>query len=246
MSQKRITELTSEYVVSNLKTCSNQRSKEIFILNNDFFEDSNYLDINFIERLECLCVDLKRNLDETREWLHLSRTLNGNVFRGNIPHMDEFFVVKVATLQEIFIGLYGVNQLRKQVPNFVYTFGYFTCSAPFGSKNHVAYCVPTRDDSQSHYAIMENVVGKTVYETLVYTSYESSQYLRDLLQIGFALKALYETIGGTHYDLHLGNVIRRELPVNNTSRMMSYIHKGESCIFPLTRLQPLLTLVFFG
>ena len=37
-------------------------------------------------------------------------------------------------ITDIYLGLYFINSLRREIPNFIYTYGYLICGAPSGSK----------------------------------------------------------------------------------------------------------------
>jgi hypothetical protein len=114
---------------------------------------------------------------------------------------------------EAFIGLYGLNPLRKQgIPNFTYIYGAFESSPPIiepESKKIMPWGIKTPSNDQIFYSIFENL---NIYESLN-ESCRTDTYeiiLGYFLQVLFALKAANDYCKFTHYNLHTKNVILRK------------------------------------
>lgn len=84
---------------------------------------------------------------------------------------------------EALVSLYGTNKLRKQIPNFLYCYGYIKDKA----------------------LIVENNEGVSFTEFLRNCSIE--EFTEQYLQVLHALKIANESIGFTHYNLTTNNVI---------------------------------------
>lgn len=113
---------------------------------------------------------------------------------------------------ELFVGLFGTNRLRREIPNFAYIFGGFFCSGPMIDpntkqvENFCSYNLP-----QVQYIIYENVNPNTPLDEYVRTCTDT-QFVEKYLQILLSLNYANQTIGFTHYDLHSKNVILRKYP----------------------------------
>ena len=115
-------------------------------------------------------------------------------------------------IHEGFVGIYGLNKLRKDVPNFAYIMGAFKCSPPIvdsDTKDVVAWCNTTQN--AVNYVIYENIFPGQDLESYIKQGCTFDQWLGYYLQILYALKLANEKVGFTHYDLHYNNVILRDL-----------------------------------
>jgi hypothetical protein len=114
-------------------------------------------------------------------------------------------------LYEYFIGTYGLNQLRKIIPNFCYTLGIFKCN-PLAVEKTERVKLPIemcKRKGNRYYVIYERIPGKTLSDLL--PSLTAKQFVSYLTQIVLSLQIAYEKIGFVHYDLHPGNIIIRPL-----------------------------------
>lgn len=176
-----------------------------------------------------------------KRWLHNLRRIGAESVEGyamgtDLGLADDTFIIKAprdpenpVLLHEYFVGIYGLNKLRKQVPNFAYIMGGFRCSLPVidNNKSVVAWCNNT--NYPIDYVIYENITpGKTLSEVITgpmigtntdgSRRYDSSkgceftEWLNYYMQILYALKIAHKEVDYTHYDLHTENVIIREVP----------------------------------
>jgi hypothetical protein len=164
---------------------------------------------------------------------------NGYVFDGTVMNRSNTFAIKVNKskndpnyvnddIHELFVGLYGTNNLRKYIPNFVYIFGSFTCSIPvlptekitvgippnpdflkpyLNKYNTTDFCVS--DSDSVSYILYEFIEGQTLSSGLKTLSL--NEFRNIILQICFSLHLAYSKCKYTNYDLHTSNVLLREL-----------------------------------
>ena len=140
----------------------------------------------------------------------------------------DFFVVKSPRKvqdsyqemnHEYFVGIYGTNTLRNNIPNFSYVFASFVCSPPYlanskywtgiGDKKKTAtYCGGV--DNKVLYLLYENVANSKTFHSFSKTA-TLQEFLNVLCQVILALDYAYKEIGFTHYDLHGENVLVRDI-----------------------------------
>lgn len=146
------------------------------------------------------------------------------------PNGKDLFVIKAPKdnnrdlVHEYFIGAYGTNQLRSQIPNFSYILGLFTCSPPYidnwaylGSslpqnpkedRRALTFC--QNDKSTVVYIFYENIPGKTLSE-VIEDGLSFEDFMNIFIQIVFALQLAYKTCKFVHDDLHTDNVLIQKL-----------------------------------
>lgn len=117
----------------------------------------------------------------------------------NAKFNDISIVLKKSKLKELddqyihesFIGLQGVNELRKKIPNFIYTPGYYK----EGKDNNVTI-------------IQEKIVGQSLLDYInnVYM-FKFDDFIFIMIQIMLSLNYAQERIGFVHWDLTPWNVI---------------------------------------
>ena len=184
-----------------------------------------------------------------KRWLHNlhrigAESVEGFAMRSDLAKANDTFVIKAprdpsnpVLLHEYFVGVYGLNKIRRFVPNFAYIMGGFRCSLPVidEEKRVVAWC--NNQNYPIDYVIYENISpGMTLSEFITGPStgtrqvtdangqrylertYDPKQgckfadWLNYYMQILYALKIAHREVDYTHYDLHTENVIIREVP----------------------------------
>lgn len=145
------------------------------------------------------------------------------------------FVVKIATksgeffevsmFNEYIIGYYGINRVRRLIPNFIFTYGYFKCGVPEVSDGRYESICST-EKQKGGYIVIEKVRnGKNMDDFLNSSTVEDIRIL--LLQIALSLAMAEEMIGFTHGDLHLGNVmikmLEQPMSITYTVRGKKYV-----------------------
>ncbi len=173
-------------------------------------QDSKYL--SYQDRLKEYLLNLKRIGVETT-------AVSGYTMTASLLTADSLFVLKVPKpgadldmTHELFIGLLGTNQLRKEVLNFAYVYGGFMCSGPMinpQSQQVENYC--SSDSPEVKYVIYENIAPSISMKQYVKTC-TGREFTEKYLQILFALNTANWMIDFTHFDLHVENVLLRKFP----------------------------------
>lgn len=173
-----------------------------------------------------------------RRWIKNAKKIGaesayGDVFLTQFGTTQGAFVIKTSKspddkglVHELFVGLYGTNQLRTEIPNFAYVFGGFDCSPSFvAGKNEPASVCSINDKNKFvKYVVYENIMpSESMSEYCGRCT--TDEFHAKYLQILFALNRAYQVCEYTNYDLHSQNVLIRNL---NTKRLtIPYIFEGE-------------------
>ena len=116
-------------------------------------------------------------------------------------------------LHEYFVGAFGTNFLRGEIPNFTFVMGVFQCSPPYiDQKKGLTYCQNDNMTNQVYYVLYENVTDSVSFAEFITKGCSYSEYLTVICQILLALDLANEKLDFTHYDLHPENVLIKELP----------------------------------
>lgn len=116
-------------------------------------------------------------------------------------------------LHEYFVGAFGTNFLRGEIPNFAFVMGVFQCSPPYiDKKKALTYCQNDNVNNQVYYVLYENITDSMSFAEFISKGCSYSDYLNVLCQIILALNLADEKLDFTHYDLHPENVLVKELP----------------------------------
>lgn len=112
---------------------------------------------------------------------------------------------------ELFVGFYGINQLRKIIPNFSMLLGGFKCSPPVidpKTNKVVNWCMS--GGKQIQYVMYEYIYPSVSFVDYIQTA-TIKQFLSGYLQVLYSLKVALKTCDFTHYDLHTDNILMREV-----------------------------------
>ena len=157
----------------------------------------------------------------------------GSLYTANFEQRNNLFVIKTpqkddSLTHELFVGLYGMNNLRELVPNYVWTFGGFKCTKAIDNgKSVISYCRGSGE--QYDYIVLENVRSEgslsptSVDQLLIDQNFSADDFIALYLQILYALHTTNTEISFTHYDLHTGNVLIKEF-----SNTQSILYKTEN------------------
>lgn len=136
---------------------------------------------------------------------------------------------------EFFVG-YVLNELREEIPNFMFVYGMFRCSHP---KDGYPAC-PTpltaeeaSESNKKNYLLMELVIPPTPYDRgysffHVCRNGNAAQFMMVYLQVLCSLAVAYRRFGFTHYDLHDGNVMLQHTR-NDEWVFIPYTFEGLTC-----------------
>jgi hypothetical protein len=114
-------------------------------------------------------------------------------------------------VREYFIGIHSINKLRRIIPNYMYTLGMFSCSIQ--KKGNKAVLCEAKSDIYP-FMVVEQLEGSSVEKLLSNDTINYEEWLGIYVQLLIALEVGQREIGFCHYDLHIGNVICRQLNTN--------------------------------
>ncbi len=160
--------------------------------------------------------------------LHLASSVKsqeGYALLASFKSIKDLVVIKTTKeedfniLYEYFIGVMGINELRKDIPNFSYTLSIFKCNPltiTDGKKINIdKFCVNEGGKSR-HYIVYENIIGQTLHQYLLKefsgkTKPDINSLLTYLISIIASLAVAQDRIDFVHYDLHDQNIILRDI-----------------------------------
>lgn len=152
-----------------------------------------------------------------------TKSAMGTAFALKNREGETLFVAKVANddedplnevAHEAVIGMLAVNPVGNKVPNFVHTYGVYSCHPPiidFDTQD-VDFCPSSADGSniKKLHLIIENVAEAYNMKELV-GEIDAPDFVEIYLQIVNALNVAYNMNNFTHYDLHAENVLIQKL-----------------------------------
>ena len=96
-------------------------------------------------------------------------------------------------IHDAYVGLNGINNLTKLIPNFAYMFGYYNSG-----------------DGRAN-AIVEYIHGETLYEYIRSDMFKFDEYLVIIIQLCLAIEVAQKHCALVHYDLTPWNIILQRL-----------------------------------
>ena len=134
------------------------------------------------------------------------------VYSSSFNHLDDKLILKVSKdsnsqelIHEFFIGMI-LNELRFEIPNFMYVYSLFKCGH-INNPTNFKLCEKIGDVNTM---LIEKIDGKTLFDEL----YIMNEYdlINTIFQIFLALQMAYDSCGFIHQDLHLKNILIKKLP----------------------------------
>lgn len=164
-----------------------------------------------------------------------AESVEGVALMAGVGAVNDFVIIKAprepqydGLLHEFFVGVVALNPLRASIPNFMYTLGGFRCGSPkLGGKDKkqvLEWCNPT--SPTVNYVIYEKIKGKG-FGDMVADGIGIRDYLSYYIQVILATQMGVEEYAYTHYDLHDGNVLMREVAENADYFWIPYVLAGE-------------------
>jgi len=147
----------------------------------------------------------------------------GYVFKSEFQFIGENMILKIANntysnnelIHEYYVGTL-LNELRKDIPNFMFMYGIFKCglSIPLCSEK-----------GNSNFMVSEYIYGRSMREMIISPGRNFKSVFTAISQICLALQMAYDRYKFTHQDLHLGNIIVSDL--RDTKIIKYHIQNGE-------------------
>ena len=158
-----------------------------------------------------------------------SSSVFGDAFTADIDGVPGMLVVKAPKpdmptdqTHELFVGLAGVNDIRKLIPGLAVVLKGLRCAAPDidpVTGKILSLCSSSNDANSVPYVVYESIFPSVSVKKFITTA-TVPQFHSMLAQAIFTSQTAYLEIGFTHYDLHWDNVLIRTLEDM----------KGEFCI----------------
>lgn len=152
-----------------------------------------------------------------------SKSAYGTALTGDIDGEPGMYVIKVPNnpsdtvasndlTHEGFTGLFGLNSLKRKVPNFAEVFGVIRGGAPeIDAKGNVVSLLSENVSVKVPYVIYENVFPSTSFRSYLGKA-TPGQFHSCMAQMLYATQTAFEKIGFTHYDAHYENWLVRDAP----------------------------------
>src|SRR3990167_6639098 len=167
--------------------------------------DRRFLSGNVMEALGCAIENLVQVDKATlKGWLENSHAIGekteyGVALATDLRSIPAAVIIKApqkqstALVHEAFIGLFGLNNLRRYIPNFAFILGYFRCSPPLldPQKGTVsAWCYQAK--TQVDYVIYENIAPSVSFYDFIFGTEVTQEILVELvIQVLGALDLAY-------------------------------------------------------
>ena len=165
---------------------------------------------------------IKKYINKLRQIGEVSN--NGIALLGG--YKDENFVIVKSQqeksdtnedlINEVCIGLFGTNQLRKLIPNFAFIYGTMKCELPLINDDKSAILRCSNGSDNTFFAIYENIFPSISFtEKLLSPSLTPREFSELFMQVVFAIKVANDECDFTHYGLHSNNLLVRETNINS-------------------------------
>jgi hypothetical protein len=160
--------------------------------------------------------------ERVRNWFPVLKqigkeSVEGYALRASFAAGTNLFVVKAPRnpkndelVHEALVGFYALNKLRHLLPNYMYVYGYVTCSPPaINNREVITWC--SSSNPAASYLITENIRdGVAIAEFLTDPSTTDVDVLIVFYQLLNALNLAFKYYGYTHYDFHYQNALVRK------------------------------------
>lgn len=147
-------------------------------------------------------------------------SVSGYALKADANDMSGLVVVKVPRkkesetdlIHELFVGLYGINKMRRYVPNFAMVYGGFKCSRPIinpATKEVESFCdVDSPDKFQC--VLYESIIPSKSFADFILEC-SPDDFIDFYLQACLSTDMAASKIGYTSYDAHNGNWLKRSV-----------------------------------
>jgi len=162
---------------------------------------------------------------DIKKWIHKLAKLGVHSVEGFVynvqiidPNINVILKVPQSThgisdiLREYYIGTKYINTLRYTIPNFMYTLGAFYCTSPSHSgKLSVNSMCNSNIKGSSPYVVYEKIPGDSMKNMITKGRLDYNGWLDIFSQLLIALEVAQRKLNYSHFDLHTGNVMVREV-----------------------------------
>jgi hypothetical protein len=144
-------------------------------------------------------------------------SIEGYALAASLSESSNLFVIKAPRnpkndelAHEAVVGFYALNKLRQVLPNYMYVYGYTTCSPPaIKDKELLTWC--SSSNPGVSYLITENIRDSvSIGDFIRDPNTTPDDFIAVFLQLINALNLAYNNYKYTHYDLHYGNIMVRK------------------------------------
>lgn len=149
-------------------------------------------------------------------------SVQGFLFRNGFQYLSDNMVMKISQnssdqdlIHEYYIGL-RLNQLRQEIPNFMFVYGMFKCD------NKPPLCDKS---GKTNFMLSEMIKGDTFTNSVVSGTLSIKECFTAIIQVLYALQIAYDKHGFVHKDLHLANVMIRK---RRSKETLKYTIRGET------------------
>ena len=161
-----------------------------------------------------------------------AESVEGVALMGGVEDVKDLIIIKApkdpkydGLLHEYFVGVVALNQLRADIPNFMYTLAGFKCGAPrLRGKEVVEWC--STKSKAVNFVVYEKISGMALNDAMKEITLRD--FLSYYIQILLSTLMAAERYSYTHYDLHDGNVLLREVDIESEFWIPYHFAGGET------------------
>lgn len=191
----------------------------------DLLENYEYCSESEDDKTPCIIKIFSDEPDRIHQYLQKAFTLGSGGYSTTYlvktafkqrPDLVAKYLRDSDNIEEVIIGLYGVNQLRDHIPNFSKVYGFINCNQPIVSSSHDAIVCPK--EGSNKYIFYEYISGTPLSQCGYLSEDEELEiYWQLVASIAFA----NEQTGFVHFDMKSDNIMIRQFldPVKITYRL---------------------------
>lgn len=175
------------------------------------FDNYDFSDVNISVKIKKWFGELKRVGVKSVDGLAYFVPVKENY--RSIRYIKDMFILKSTSdfgepdslYHEFAIGRLMNNMRKLKVPNFMYTYSYFTSSVIREINNDIFYSTVIDSEKGYMHIVLENIDNSTPFFKIDLNNKPLVIHL--VLQIALALQSAYKYCKFVHNDLHMGNIL---------------------------------------
>lgn len=168
-----------------------------------------------------LTKDVNNFLTNITKLSEVGASVEGFVYMAGFKYLAPSIIMKSpidpsdALYHEYYVGM-KLNQLREQIPNFMFVYGMFKCPVlpdyPKGTRAEICKSI-----GDATFLLGEKVDGESfidyITDGIKSNQFNAKEFFTILAQVLLALQIAFDKFKYCHRDLHLGNImVRKRLP----------------------------------